>query len=167
MSSTDATPDPSPPPSPPSPSSPPHRSKTAPLPPKEPEPFPSTEDTSPLPPTTPSYSSPQTVPSTPPILSSLTSAGPPLSQLPQPALRRTSSNISSGSGPSREKKRLRFTQIPASGEQRSGEGSDEDAVFFPGSRESDAEEGRAGKRRIPRDQEYLRSDPGTPNLIET
>ncbi|KAI9632051.1 uncharacterized protein MKK02DRAFT_21065 [Dioszegia hungarica] len=91
---------------------------------------------------------------------------------PLPALRRTASNLSSGSsggGAGREKKRLRFTQISPDGEEREKEEGEEEGVFFPGSSSyEDAEAGRGkGKRRIPPDQGWLRSDPGTPNLAET
>jgi hypothetical protein len=47
---------------------------------------------------------------------------------------------------------------------------DEEEVFYPGSSGREMEEGHAGKgrrMRIPPDQGWLRSDPGTPNLAET
>jgi hypothetical protein len=112
------------------------------------------------------------------------------------AIRRSSSSLSSSSNPaggSREKKRLRFTPVhrhdepESSSAPPSNENSDED-VFFPGQGYSLAErgewrghghghghggehergKGRSGTKGIPRDQvDYLRSDPGTPNISET
>jgi hypothetical protein len=105
-----------------------------------------------------------------------------------------SSSSNPGTGGSREKKRLRFTPVhhgepESSSAAPSNENSDED-VFFPGQGYSLAERGewrghghghgrghggeyeggkcRSGTRGIPRDQvDYLRSDPGTPNISET
>ena len=91
---------------------------------------------------------------------------------PSSALRRTSSSLSANSTPgSREKKRLRFTPVPVSQAEAgpSGLGIDVGEVFFPGGSVVHAEEGRGrGRKGVPRDQaDYLRSDPGTPNLSET
>ncbi|KAK4685278.1 hypothetical protein P7C73_g4880, partial [Tremellales sp. Uapishka_1] len=69
------------------------------------------------------------------------------------SLRRTSSSLSAG----KEKKRLRFTPLTAADE------------VFPGNNYRYAEEGKGGGGKgVPRDQAgYLKSDPGTPNLLET
>jgi hypothetical protein len=81
------------------------------------------------------------------------------------ALHRTTSALSSGSSSSRttrEKKRLRFTPVPRAGDLN-GNGDYE---------LEDAEEGMGRRivkgKGVARDQaDYLKSDPGTPNLSET
>ncbi|KAK8858599.1 hypothetical protein IAR55_002828 [Kwoniella newhampshirensis] len=79
-------------------------------------------------------------------------------------LRRTVSSLSAGShsGSVRDKKRLRFTPLSnAEAGPSKGAGN----IVFPGKA---LEEGLVGKRGIPKDQvDYLRSEPGTPNLSET
>ncbi|RXK37633.1 hypothetical protein M231_05109 [Tremella mesenterica] len=95
---------------------------------------------------------------------------------PTSAMRRTSSSLSSDSTSKdkerdREKKRLRFTAIETS-DNVLGISGDKGLVKSPG----EMEEGRklddgmrgGGWRGVPKDQrDYLRSDPGTPNLVET
>nr|XP_031864219.1 uncharacterized protein CI109_000131 [Kwoniella shandongensis]KAA5531291.1 hypothetical protein CI109_000131 [Kwoniella shandongensis] len=72
-------------------------------------------------------------------------------------LRRTASSLSAGS--IREKKKLRFTPLSSAAAGPS---------HSPPISSKALEEGLVGKRGIPRDQvDYLRSDPGTPNLSET
>ena len=127
---------------------PPQRSKTAPPPPPEPV----NEDS-------------------PPAPEAPDSAAIGISTFPDSgtALRRTSSALSTGSSSgqtAREKKRLRFTPM-VSGSAGSAEDGD-GAYIDP----QDLEDG-LGRRSIkgkgvPRDQvDYLKSDPGTPNLSET
>lgn len=88
---------------------------------------------------------------------------------PGTALRRTSSALSTGSSSgqtAREKKRLRFTPMAS---RSAGSPEDEHESSFES---QDLEDG-LGRRSIkgkgvPRDQiDYLKSDPGTPNLSET
>ena len=165
--STDSSPHPSSPPSPGSPSL--HRSKTAPPPlpygassiPFLGEPF-----TSIPPPRTAATPAANAFPPAP--------DSPSQQNTPQhqpSALRRSSSSLSSGSVPgSREKKRLRFTPVTAAAAEldSSGLGEDVDDVFFRGASLEHAEEGRGrGRKGMPRDQDWLRSDPGTPNILET
>lgn len=101
---------------------------------------------------------------------------------PAPALRRSSSHLSTGSSGSasgsggKEKKRLRFTPIINSSDGVPRRGARDGYVSDGTSSASDdeyhsVEEGRshrgAGIRSVPKDQAYLKSDPGTPNLSET
>ncbi|ORY24308.1 hypothetical protein BCR39DRAFT_547390 [Naematelia encephala] len=83
------------------------------------------------------------------------------------ALRRTSSTLSHSSN-GKDRKKLRFTPLTAAVAGPSGT-SHEGDVFFPGHDLNSVEEGRGrGHKGIPKDQaDYLRSDPGTPNLLET
>lgn len=90
---------------------------------------------------------------------------------PPAALRRTSSALSTGSSSgqsAREKKRLRFTPM-ANGTAS----SPEEAAYAMDYVDSHDLEDGLGRRRmkgkgVPRDQvDYLKSDPGTPNLSET
>jgi hypothetical protein len=84
------------------------------------------------------------------------------------SIRRSSSTLSSGSSGhgSRDRKRLRFTPLPNA--QAGPSTISTVDVFFPGDSLSRVEEGRRGKNNARRDQEdYLKSDPGTPNLQET
>ncbi|WWC70734.1 uncharacterized protein I206_104685 [Kwoniella pini CBS 10737] len=90
-------------------------------------------------------------------------------------LRRTPSTLSTGptgstNGNSREKKRLRFTSLDHSPSQYAGPSrSAAGDIIFPGrSLEEGSPIQSKGTRGIPKDQvDYLRSDPGTPNLSET
>lgn len=90
----------------------------------------------------------------------------------QPALRRTSSALSTGSSSgqtAREKKRLRFTPV-AQEDRRDYDHESNRMEYLMDAH--DLEDG-LGRRTVkgkgvPRDQaSYLRSDPGTPNLSET
>ena len=88
------------------------------------------------------------------------------------ALRRTLSNEST-SGP-RDKKRLRFTTLADTPTPKINNalGLRDPILVYPSTSFQALEEGKAhwgrGSRGVPRDQlDYLRSDPGTPNLSET
>jgi len=169
--STDSSSLPSPPQSPHT--TPLHRSKTAPPPLPPPNPA--------VPPTREAEDGPLT--SIPPpraaaisiaIDASVPPSAPsskPVTPVHQPsALRRISSSLSNDSVPtSRERKRLRFTPFTNAEAGPSGLDVDVGDVFFPGASLDQAEEGRSrGRKGIPRDQvDWLRSDPGTPNLQET
>ena len=150
-----ASPDTSPSPSP----SLPHRSKTAPppLPPPE-EPQPPSPSVPP-----PATASPQTYEPRP--LSSAPSSGHVTPIMAPSALRRTNSNVSSEGSGSKDKKRLRFTPLH---EDRGALGlTGTEDYYYPGT-PSSMEEGRKGKRGVPKDQtDYLSSVPGTPNIQET
>lgn len=136
---------------------------TSPISPSVPLPNPPRSKTAPpLPPPEDGSASPFDSPPTP---GASTVGEAPVSPTDPLALRRTSSALSSGSSSSRttrEKKRLRFTPV-ANGEHNGG---------ASGYDLEDMEEGM-GRRTIKgkgvaRDQaDYLKSDPGTPNLSET
>lgn len=99
-----------------------------------------------------------------------TSSGPSTPLMMPSALRRSNSSTSSGSAAeppsSKEKKRLRFTAIH---DQQSALGldtGDREEFYYPGA-PSLMEEGRI-RKAVPKDQaDYLKSDPGTPNIQET
>jgi len=85
------------------------------------------------------------------------------------ALRRVDSTGSSGSAPNskeKDKKRLRFTAVESGPGALGLSGTDD--YYYPGT-PSMMEEGRGrrGKKGVPRDQAYLSSMPGTPNISET
>lgn len=82
------------------------------------------------------------------------------------ALRRTASS-SSADGGQRDRKRLRFTQLPHGESGGLGlDTNDDEQVYYPG-KASDSEERIAGSGRNLSRESHLRSDPGTPNLSET
>lgn len=91
---------------------------------------------------------------------------------PSPVLRRTASALSTGSSSgqtAREKKRLRFTPMS----NGTGSSSEDDSTQMEYLGDANDLEDGLGRRRmkgkgVPRDQaDYLKSDPGTPNLSET
>jgi hypothetical protein len=88
------------------------------------------------------------------------------------ALRRSNSSTSSGStaevpaSKEKEKKRLRFTAIHDHHSALGLDTGDRKEFYYPGT-PSLMEEGGI-RRGLPKDQaDYLKSDPGTPNIQET